>query len=119
MKQTKIKYKKLDNDMIYIVDFENVGTKDALLNMLGYDLFMEYINMRIKKPFYYLSKHNEIIIYNRIRGGSRHLKLIKQGIYPIESFNFAITAMKQAGERLTKLRKEHERQKEEVKQIII
>jgi len=121
MKQTRVRYQKVSDDKIKIVDIESAASESELEYEFGTELVDKYLRNAIDGPAY-VSRFNktvkqwEVQIYFKFpNGGSIFMR--PGIIMPKRHFSKAITTMKDAGDRL--LRLQRKQKEEEIKEIVI
>lgn len=99
MKRTEIQYCKTFYENIIIKGFNNVATFDQIASEFGEEVFRIYVNGEQK----YRRYANEILIESKT--GEVLYRVYKGLVLSKENFNIIISIMKQAGNRLSEIRK--------------
>ena len=108
MKRTVISYKKLDQHKVKIIGFENVGGISEILKELGEKRAIAYMNEGVN----YTKFGNSIKVSHPPKYPVNVAMVMRPGsIFMNTTFRHMIRKMKEAGERFTALRLEHDSKK--------
>ena len=102
MKRTEIDYHVVDGEYVHVTGIRNVATYDDIENEFGLAVKQAY---KEGFPKYRKAAYNDerVTVFHEV---SKYLVIKKGLVYDKKEFGVIISAMRAAGERLLKIRKE-------------
>ncbi len=111
----RIHYQRIDHGRIRIDYFENVYTKQQLLNILGENNFNKYLHNKDGSPSFYLNEYGTTLHYTP---NGVHGKSIEIGsTVSKENFTQIIRTLKKAGDKFKHIVRQQHKYKKKVIEI--